>query len=466
LLAYPARITLDEWGQRYGRLKAAGLHEPSYGGPLYRHLIHGDSRLARLKFDNSPAALRLWNLLLTEEARLIQARAEGKIIVGVMKDLGTAAVLACSIPRVVAFYPDGAWWTPCIMERNSRVLSVAADLGLGESFCPVRAMVGAFVTREHFPIPDLLVCSAGAVCDDFSAIAQRLDGLGHRIAWWEMPRRRRPEPGEPAAILPGGGLAPASQVELLEIELRRVGRIIAAAAGQELGDLLLAEGIRRANEVRRLLRELRDLVFTADPCPLPAMEMAVAEMLAIHYCSDYSETLAVLQDLLAEVRRRLTAGLGVLEPAAVPVFWVNPVADLWMMNLVEEVGGRICGTDDMVGHAIDPIPQDVPPLQALARTALADPMVGPARERGERVCRDAARWGAKAVVISRIPGASHCAIEGSVIRDVVREKLNMPVVEIDVPSVTDALNPGLRTRLEALVEAVRARRTSRGGRPS
>ena len=33
---------------------------------------------ARLRIDNSPAALRLWNFLLSEEDRLRQARAEGK----------------------------------------------------------------------------------------------------------------------------------------------------------------------------------------------------------------------------------------------------------------------------------------------------------------------------------------------------------------------------------------------------
>ncbi|MBI4582047.1 MAG: hypothetical protein HY718_20285 [Planctomycetes bacterium] len=77
MTAPPARITLDEWTRAYPRLRTAGLREPSYGGSLRRHFDDGDSRLARLKFDNSPAALRLWNLLLTEEDRLRQARSTG-----------------------------------------------------------------------------------------------------------------------------------------------------------------------------------------------------------------------------------------------------------------------------------------------------------------------------------------------------------------------------------------------------
>ena len=81
------RITLDEWDRRYAALRAGGLCEPAYGGPLRRHVEQGDTCLLRLRIDNSPAALRLWNFLLTENERLHQARARGCQIVGTMKDL-------------------------------------------------------------------------------------------------------------------------------------------------------------------------------------------------------------------------------------------------------------------------------------------------------------------------------------------------------------------------------------------
>jgi hypothetical protein len=93
-------------------------------------------------------------------------------------------------------------------------------------------------------------------------------------------------------------------------------------------------------------------------------------------------------------------------------------------------------------------------MEALARMALADPMVGPPTDRAERICRDARRFGAEAVVISRIPGASHCGLEGLVIGEVVRRRLGIPVAEIEVPPIADSIEPGLRTRLEALMETV------------
>jgi hypothetical protein len=458
--AAPCKLSLSEWDDRYERLRAGGLSEPGYGGPLRRHMVRErDYRLEQLRFDNSPAALRLWNFLLTENERLHQARVGGSKIVGTMKDLGTVPVMAYSLPGVRAFYPDGAWWTPCLMECSDRLLQQAEAMGIDASFCPVRAMLPAFLNGEHFPRPDLLVCSTGAVCDDFSAIAQRLEHLGQPILWWEMPRRRQPVAGEISCALPGQLTAPEIQVDCVRSELQRVGKALGELARRNLDDVLLAEGIRAANRVRRLLQTLRTTVYTAPAAPLPALEMLVAEMLAIHFCSDREEALTVLEGLLAEAQSRVRQGRPVIETEAVRIFWVNPVADLRAMNLLEDFGGRICGSDFMFAHALDLIPEDLPPLEALARTALADPMAGPTSDRAARIIRECQAGRAEAVVISRIPGASHCAREGEIIRGLVREQIGIPAIELEIPPVCDALLPTLGARLQALMETVRARRS-------
>lgn len=458
----PRRVTLEELDALCARREAKRATAHAYSGPLRRHVADGDRRLLKLRFDESAAALRLWNFLLTEEDRLREAREAEKKLVGAMKDLGTVPVMAYSLPGLVAFYPDGAWWIPCVMELGAGLLDVAAALGAGEGLCPVRAMLGAFATEAHFPIPDLLTCSVGATCDDFTSIAQRLESLGHPILWWEIPARRAADPGEGAVELPGGFSAPESQVAFVRSELRRVREALEELAGERLGDARLAEGIRVANAFRRSIDELRLLSYTADPCPLPALEMLVVEMFALHFCSDREEAVLVIEELLGEVRARVGGGRGVLPEGAVRVFWVNPVADLRVMNLLEDSGARLCGTEFLLCHALDEIPEDVPPMEALARAALADPMVGPAADRAERICRDAKRFGAEAVVISRIPGASHCATEGAVIGRAIRDTIGLPVVELEVPPVADALMPTLGTRLEALVEIALNRRTNGG----
>jgi benzoyl-CoA reductase/2-hydroxyglutaryl-CoA dehydratase subunit BcrC/BadD/HgdB len=458
VLDEPRKISLVEWDRRYYELRRCGLSEPDYGGLISRHITDGDHRLTKLNFDNSAAALRLWNLLLTEENRLAEARGRGKKLVGVMKDLGTVPVMACSLETIVPFYPDGAWWIPCMTELNDKLFEAAAAIGVDESFCPVRAMLGAFVTGTRFPIPERLICSTGATCDDFSAIAQRLEALGHSILWWEIPHRRHPEPNEQSVLLPGGLEAPACQVGFVKAELERISKTLEELAGRRIDNEKLFLGIKKANIVRKCLDELRYIVFTAYACPLPALEVLIAEMLAIHFCSDIEETTVVLQGLVEEVRMRAEARQGVLPPDAVRVFWVNPVADLKVMNLLEDCGGRLCGTEFLFIHALEIIPEDLEPMEALARMALSDPMVGSSADRAERICSDIRRFGAEAVVVSRIPGASHCAVEGKIISDIVRRRLELPVVEIEVPPVSDSFQATLRTRLEALVETAIERR--------
>ncbi|HEY3298265.1 MAG TPA: 2-hydroxyacyl-CoA dehydratase family protein [Armatimonadota bacterium] len=471
----PQIIAFDQWDERYIELKEQGLSEPWYGGPLRRHAVDGgDMRLPRLKYDNSAASLRLWNFLLTEEERLHQARSAGRKIVGTMKDLGTVPVMAFSHPNITAFYPDGAWWTPCIMESSDGLLAIADSLGIDESFCPVRAMLGAFVSRKetvspggadvevqveaHFPIPDLLVCSVGATCDDFAAIARRLNGLGHPILWWEVPHRRHTDENEDAVELPGGFRAPSSQVDFVRDEFERLREALSSLGGSPLDDCMISSGIRTANRARRLLAELRRLAYTASVCPLPALEMQIAEMLIIHFCSDREETIHVYEELLREVATRVNAGIGVLPSDAVRVYWVNPVADLRAMNILEDCGGRVCGTEYLFCHALDQIPENIPPMEALARSALADPMVGSSSDRAQRICRDIRDFGAEAVVISRIPGASHCALEGTIIGENIRCELGIPVLEIEVPPLSDSIRASLTTRLEAMIETVKEHR--------
>jgi benzoyl-CoA reductase/2-hydroxyglutaryl-CoA dehydratase subunit BcrC/BadD/HgdB len=229
-------------------------------------------------------------------------------------------------------------------------------------------------------------------------------------------------------------------------------------SGTTLKDEELTEGIQRANEVRKTLQDLRTLVYTTDPCPLPALEMLVCEMLAIHFCSDRKESVEVLADLLKMVKDRKQRGQGTQTPDAARIYWVNPVADLRAMNLLEDCGARLCGTEFLFCHAIDPIDEALPPMTALADAALSDPMVGRAMDRADRICDDINKYGAEAVIISRIPGASHCATEGWVITQHVHARLGLPVLEIEVPSLADSNLSSLRTRIEALVEVIRERR--------
>ena len=84
-------------------------------------------------------------------------------------------------------------------------------------------------------------------------------------------------------------------------------------------------------------------------------------------------------------------------------------------------------------------------------------MVGSAQDRARRIVADCRAYRAEAVVVSRIPGASHCAREGAIIRELVREELGLPSIELEIPPICDALVPTLSLRVQGLLETARAR---------
>ena len=405
---------------------------PAYQGAVARHAESGDVRLLKLAYHLSPASHDLWNFLMTEEERLHDARAAGKAIVGAMKDLGTVPVVADAFARTVAFYPDGAWWLPCFKEQQTRLLEVADALGIGEGFCPVRAMLGAFELKCHFPMPDVLFCSTGATCDDFKAIAQRLVERGHAIHFWQMPHVRDAEGDEDAVCLPDGRRVPAVLAGVVEEALRGIVQALSSRMGETMTDEKLRAAIRRSNRVRALLSRVRK-------SSLPSLERLICEMLAIHYCSDFALCESVLARLADEPHA---------ETSLTPVYWINPVADIRMMNVLEETGGRLCGTDFMFTHALAPLDETVPPLRSLAAMALQDPMTMPTAARMRMCVHEAQRLHAKGIIVSRIPGASHCAFE-----TLALERMSdLPVLEIEVAPVTDPYAPSLLTRLQAFIE--------------
>ena len=446
----PARIGYEAWNAAFRGLREEIGRDAVEAPPAYLDTprcfveLEGDSRLRRLRFDNSPAALRLWSFLLSENDRLAAARREGKKIVGVLKDLGTAPVLAYAAPDVVAFYPDGAWWIPCVMEMSEGLLRIADAAGFGDEVCPVRATLAAFLNQAHFPRPDLLVAAVGACCDDMSCLMQRLADLDIPMVWWELPYRR-------------DGAAPGL-VPFAAGELDRVRRAVGDLAGRPITDDMLAAAIRKANAVRSRLARIRDLSYGTTPVPFPALETQICEMLTLHFCSDLDECLRVLDAVAREIEARVAAGEGVLPADSCRVVWVNPVADLRAMNVFEDLGGALAGTEYLFRHALDPIREDVAPLDALAEAALRDPMIGTAAYRARLVVEEARRYGAEGVIISGIPGASHSATEGLVIRQEVAATLGLPVLEIAVPPVSDASGSQLAARFEAFFDIIRSRR--------
>lgn len=416
---------------------------------LESYFCEGDKRLESLHFFPSKGALALWHFLLSEETRLHQARKEGKIIVGAMKDLGTIPLICYAFENVVTFYVDGAWWLPCFKAMNSSILDDATACGVGENICPARALLGAFKSQNFFPLPDYLICSTGATCDDFAVISQRLVEIGYPIDFWEIPHIRYAEKNEPFIVLNDGRCIPAYTLEIVSEQFKTIIKHLEALTGEKMNNTKLIKSITLANEIRTLISQISEQVYAKNRGCFGALETLIVQMLAIHFCSDRQRCKTILELILNELET--TPPLNDKRPA---LFWVNPVADLRIMNLLESLGGLLGGSDFMMTHALSAIRTDLPPHEAIAQKALEDPMVCGTTMRVELILREIQRLHTQGVVMSRIEGASHSAWENQLLQNALSSK-EIPHTEIEVTMLSDSASPAIATRLSALIESIK-----------
>jgi benzoyl-CoA reductase/2-hydroxyglutaryl-CoA dehydratase subunit BcrC/BadD/HgdB len=447
-----ARVTFDQWLELFDHVPDDLIERYHYYGngeawskylfPPQTFAIYGARHLRRLKFDNSLAALRMWGFVQNETERLFRARQTGRRVIATMGDLGAVPVIVDSFPDCVAFYPDCIWWTPFVME--SRVLfDAAAELGVGDATCFSRAALGAFSKHSYFPDPDLVIASTGASCDDYSGVEQLAERFAKQMLWAEVPAR-----------CGTGSVGPIGQMLVNEYE--RIVAEMEKLTGHELTEEELRAGIRRTNAVRKTVARLRELAY--DSGALAALEMMVVEFGNLHYYSDISEWTAVLEHLLATAEERAAGGTRVLGDDALRVVWVTPPADPLLLTYVEDAGARVVGTEYVINQALEVMDEAKPPLEAIAGSFMTASLIGTSRQRAASVIRQARERQAEGVVISGILGGSHCAMETRLISDIVKQELDLPVLEFDVAPPSNAIGRQLQTRIDAFLEVLRSRR--------
>lgn len=465
------RLTVMEWEERMPfvsesfRAECTVLRSLVPGGVRYlfspyEYSCRGDALLRRLKFDGSLAALRLWAFIFSEKDRLFLAKERGWKIIAAMKDLGPVPVLAYALPNALTFYADELWWAPCFAEEP-HLLDEAAKLGAGEELCFVRAALGAMITLDYFPAPDLCIAGVGACCDDFSAVMQLIESLGYPVHWWEMAARFDESPlllENFRRTTSGGSMYQESAREFVAGQLRGVVKRLEELSGVTITEDMLEKSRAVFNEIRGKISTLRDLVYGAKNPPLPGLEMMLAEFIAIHACSEPQEAVRVLDDLLQTVRERLANNVSPLPLEPVRIFWATPPTDASLITLLEDLGGCIAGTEYMISHAFYQIATDRPVVDAVAENCMDDPMTGSAAFRARRIVEGARKYGAEGVIISGISGASHCPFDEGAITEAVMKELNVPVLSFDVPYSPGRLSEQIANRMQGFIDMIRQRR--------
>ncbi len=410
-------------------------------------MVYGARQLKRLQFDNSLAALRMWGFVFNESERLFRARQSGKKIIATMGDLGTVPVIVMAFPECTPFYPECIWWTPFFNE-SSVLLDTASELGAPEAACFSRAALAAFFKKAYFPVPDRIFASTGATCDDFTSTIQSIEHLGFEVTWLEVPFRRTCSDGtyDDAQIEAG---FPNRTEDYLVKEYSRIWDIMAELTGKKNTDML-SESIRKTNRLRTLVRDIRDKTYNAETAPFPALELMTIEFGNLYGYADIDEWISILEQVRDTIRYRVERGTGIQPENAVPIAWINPSADPFLLNFVEDLGLRVVNTEYVIRQALVQIDETMEPFRALARSFLHASLIGSTRQRIDSILRSIDEGKIKGVLITNVLGGSHCAMETKLMERMIDR---VPVLSLDVPP-PPGITEQIKTRIEAFAEAL------------
>jgi hypothetical protein len=408
-------------------------------------MVYGARQLKRLQFDNSLAALRMWGFIFNESERLYRAKQSGKKIIATMGDLGTVPVIVMAFPGCVPFYPECIWWTPFFNE-STVLLDKASELGAPEAACFSRAALAAFFKKAYFPIPDRIFASTGATCDDFTSTIQSIENLGFHITWIEAPlRRSRPDS---IGTEYRDTFSPRFEDYLIK-EYRRIWEIMAGLTGTADMDMLSAS-IRKINKLRALVNTIKHDTYDAEIAPFPALELMIIEFGNLYGYADIDEWISILKQVYVTIQRRIARKTGIQPKNAVPIAWVNPSADPYLHNFVENLGLRVVDTEYVIRQALVPIDETIEPFRALARSFMHASLIGSTRQRIGSVLRAIDQGKIKGVLITNVLGGSHCAMETKLMERMID---TVPVLSLDVPP-PPGITEQIKTRIEAFAETL------------
>ena len=417
--------------------------------PPSTHAVYGNRLLRKLKFDNSPAALRLWGYVLSEGERIYRARQAGLKIAAVMGDLGAVTPLIYSFPDTVAFYPDCLWWTPFLME--SKVLFEEAALyGLGEDCCFVRAALGGFSKRAYFPKPDILIATVGATCDDMAAVISEAGFLGHELFYFELPHRDN------------DNLESERMVSFLKEQYARLSAYLEDKTGIQFCENRFFDTLGKVNRIRQSIQSIKKMCAEAEYNPLGGIEMLNLEFAPLSYYGDLDECVLVLEDMEKEVTRRMRANIGYANQF-IRLVWITPPADPILMNYIEELGGRIVGSEYLINQTTPIFRTEGDPFEILAEAETESSLMGSSDFRAKLAVKQVERGKADGVIISGIFGSSHCPYETAPIIAAMRAR-KIPTLAFDVVAPGKKQKQSqILTRMEAFMDSLRMRKALHEG---
>lgn len=309
-----------------------------------------------------------------------------------------------------------------VMNESLSMINEAVDAGLSADFNPWNLMmVGAVVSRKNEVPIDAYSTACGCGDDQIKKSWQIMaEATGAPSYFWDIPRF--------------GAESEEWAIDFLSKELRQLFGWLTSQTGKKVTDETIRDAIRQGNRLRQDLLEITQLLQHS-PVPLSALEYYMTQALIGDYAQDAEALHQQYQVLLGELKKRMslsrpTPGSKTVKPLRFYLMG-EETQEFQLFNIIEDCGGVLVGCDTRQSLYYEPVKEDGPVIENLARWIWKMPYNLPTVERIKAILPHIKKQQPDAVIISSVVGSRNLPGAERLVRDIIRDELGLPILSIE-----------------------------------
>lgn len=333
-----------------------------------------------------------------------------------------------------------------VMNENLSITNEAVNAGLSFDFNPWNLMmVGAVVSGKNEVPIDAYSTICGCGDDQIKKSWQIMaEATGSPSYFWEIPRFDA-ESEEWA-------------IDFMVKELEQLFKWLTSQTGQKVTDETIRDAIRRGNRLRQDLLEITQMLRSS-PVPISALEYYLTQALIGDYAQDPEALHQQYQVLLGELKKRVSQSVrapGFTSPKPLRLYFMGEeTQEFQLFNIIEDYGGVLVGCDTRLSLYYEPIKEDGPAIENLARWIWKMPCNLPTVERIKATVPHIKKQKPDAVIISSVVGSRNLPGAERLVRDIIRDELGVPVLSIETTLPLENIEK-VKSQIRAFIEQSKA----------
>ncbi|MFC1505893.1 2-hydroxyacyl-CoA dehydratase family protein [Thermoproteota archaeon] len=326
------------------------------------------------------------------------------------------------------------------VERDRETHRYAIEAGLSADFCPWNLSATNKILSEKKSTSINSFLGASGVCDaslkSLEIMSEQTKKPLHAI---EIPTYNIQS--EKNAIL------------FLEEELKHLFEVFSESKDYDYFEEYIFFEIKRGNRIRKIIQEITLLISHKQP-PMSALEYFIVHATM----GDYLQNPKILEKILIEIKEEAKERIkdkNIMNTNmndASRIYYIGEAPqNLRFWNLIEECGGVLVGCDTYLPLFYETIPETNSVLKDLAKWIWENPYHMPIPDRAESLSTYIKRQNPDCVMIGNSVGCRKLASSDKIIKEIIKEKLKIPVTSIEFGSSNDDISL-LEPHIKAFIE--------------